>query len=57
MDPILKAMLDLTYRAYEYNRNKAPDITPESWKKIFGPEADEFEARYQADKMIARAMV
>lgn len=55
-DPILNMMDDLIYHSYEHARNNSPEITPESWKNIFGPEADGFEARYQADKAIAKAM-
>jgi hypothetical protein len=49
-------MADLTYRCYAHNRDLSPDITPASWKKVFGPEVDDFEARYQADKLIERVM-
>jgi hypothetical protein len=29
---------DLTFAAYKNNRLRRPDITPESWAKIFGTE-------------------
>jgi hypothetical protein len=41
---------ELTYRSYAANRSCAPAITPESWKKVYGPCVDEMEARYQADQ-------
>lgn len=54
MNEITALMGDLVYKSYAFNRDNAPDITPESWKKIYGPEVDDFEATYQAAKMIAR---
>ncbi len=45
---------DLLYEAYAWNRDRAPDITPERWKKILGPEVDAMEAQYQAQKLIER---
>lgn len=46
---------DLTYLNYACNRDVAPNITPQSWKKVYGQEVDEMEARYQAEKAIAKA--
>lgn len=45
----------LTYVSYANNRDSAPDITPNSWKKVYGPEVDSMEARYQAEKAITKA--
>lgn len=55
MNQITALMGDLVYKSYAFNRDQAPDITPESWKKIFGEEVDEFEAKYQAEKAIKKA--
>lgn len=46
---------DLTYINYAHNRDAAPHITPEGWKKVYGPEVDAMEARYQAERAIAKA--
>jgi hypothetical protein len=54
MDPIAKLLTNLEYDAYAWNRDKSPNITPNSWMKIFGADVYAFEARYQADKMIER---
>lgn len=55
-DPIAVLICDLVYLTYAHNRDHSPSITPESWKKIFiDDDVDAFEARYQAEKMIARA--
>jgi len=48
-------VIDLMYEAYAWNRDRTPDITPERWKKILGPEVDLMEAKYQADKAIQKA--
>ena len=37
----------LTYRCYEYNRLRSPDITPEQWAKIF-PNYEKLEQKFQA---------
>lgn len=55
MNEITALMGDLVYKSYAFNRDQAPDITPQSWKKIFGEEVDEFEAKYQAEKAIKKA--
>lgn len=55
MNQITALMGDLVYKSYAFNRDQAPDITPQSWKKIFGEEVDEFEAKYQAEKAIKKA--
>lgn len=46
----LDVIADLNYRSYAYNRTEAPHITPDSWKKVYGPEVDEMEMRYQVEK-------
>lgn len=46
---------DLTYTSYKANREAAPDITPKSWEKVYGPEVVAMETRYQADKAIEKA--
>lgn len=46
---------DLVYCDYVKNRLKAPDITPASWKKVYGPEVDLMEAQFQADQAIEKA--
>lgn len=46
---------ELRYINYAANRDACPDITPESWKKVYGPEVDEWEPKYLADKAIAKA--
>lgn len=45
----------LTYVSYTTNRDAAPDITPERWKKVYGPEVDSMEATYQAEQAISKA--
>ncbi len=47
-------MGDLVYKSYAFNRENSPDITPQSWKKVYGPEVEDFEARYQTQKLLAR---
>ena len=39
----------LSYAAYRYNRERAPEISPERWAAVF-PEAADYEARYQVEK-------
>lgn len=46
---------ELRYVNYAANRDACPAITPESWKKVYGPEVDEWEPRYLAAKAIAKA--
>lgn len=46
---------DWVYCDYVKNRLKAPDITPASWKKVYGPEVDLMEAQFQADQAIEKA--
>jgi hypothetical protein len=40
----------LTYCSYRSNRLRSPDITPERWAKVFGPQAEEMEARFQNER-------
>lgn len=40
---------EITYANYYHNRDLAPDITPERWKKIYS-NVDEMEKRYQEEK-------
>lgn len=42
---------ELTYINYAHNRDLAPGITPERWKKVYGAEAvEKMEARLQAER-------
>ena len=43
-----EAIADLTYINYRHNRRLAPNISPESWAKIYA-DAKSMEARYQAE--------
>jgi len=45
---------ELLYINYAFNRDRAPHITPEQWAKCY-PEAAALEARYQAEKALAKA--
>jgi len=45
----------LRYLNYAVNRDAAPHITPESWKKVYGSDVDAFEAQYQTEKAITKA--
>lgn len=54
--PNLQPLVDeLVYVNYAANRDCSPDVTPERWKKVYGPSVDEMEARYQAEKAITKA--
>jgi len=49
---------DLTFINYACNRDSAPSITPESWKKVYGNAAvDQMEPRYLAQKAITKAKI
>lgn len=37
------------YVSYFCNREAAPHVPVESWKKVYGPDVEEMEKRYQAD--------
>jgi hypothetical protein len=43
-----KLIADATYDSYVYNRENAPDITPEQWERIF-PDWQEYEKQYQSE--------
>ena len=50
----LKPVVDqLVYLNYAHNRDLAPEVSPERWARIY-PNAAALEARYQADKLIAK---
>ena len=40
---------ELTYINYKSNRGYKPDITPERWEKVYGPQTQEMERRYQRE--------
>ena len=44
---------ELSYKSYRYNRERAPDISAQSWALVF-IDAEEFEARYQREISNAR---
>jgi hypothetical protein len=46
---------DWIYCDYVKNRQASPSILPESWRKVYGPEAELLEAKYQAELAIAKA--
>jgi hypothetical protein len=41
---------DLTFLNYAYNRDRSPEITPERWAKVYGPNTETMEMRYQREK-------
>lgn len=51
----MKLISELTYINYALNRDAAPGVTPERWKKVYGPEVEAMEARYQAERAILKA--
>jgi hypothetical protein len=55
MDFLADLMNDLVYAQYALNRSSAPEISPNSLRKVYGPEVDHLEARYQAERAIAKA--
>ena len=53
MDQQIKSKLisELTYVSYATQRDLAPEISPERWGKIYGPESvEQMEERYQAEQ-------
>lgn len=48
MNPI-DILDEVSYRTYRDSRNSSPDITPQSWKHVFGPSVDQMEERYQRE--------
>ena len=49
MDTINAVIDELAYLNYSYNRNHAPDITPERWVKVYGNNTFAMERRYQGE--------
>lgn len=41
---------DLTYCNYRHNRRLRPDISPERWVKVYGPNAVAMEERFQEEQ-------
>lgn len=39
---------ELLYQSYAANRQYSPEVSPERWQLIYGPQAAEFEARLQS---------
>lgn len=52
LQPVVDELIFINYAA---NRDCSPEVTPERWKKVYGPSVDEMEARYQAEKAISKA--
>jgi len=50
MTDLLQLIDDLTYRNYAHNRRLAPEVSAESWQKVYGLDVVGFEARYQAEQ-------
>ena len=44
------ALDEADYRSYAYNRQRAPDITPERWMTIFGEHVTQMEERFQNER-------
>ena len=40
---------ELTYRNYEFNRKRSPEVTPEQWRSVYGGAVDLLERRYRAN--------
>ena len=40
---------DLVYVNYRFQREYAPDISPERWQSVFGEEGKFLEQRYQSE--------
>jgi len=40
---------ELAYRAYQWNRIRTPQYSPEQWKCVFGKDVDAMERRYQSE--------
>jgi hypothetical protein len=51
-----KALEELLYISYAFNRDAAPHIKPEQYVKVYGEEVWSLEARYQAEKALEKAM-
>lgn len=50
MNHLIDMVATLTYINYSANRVAAPDITPQSWEKIYGPDVEWMEERFQQEK-------
>lgn len=47
----MNAIIDeLTYISYAHNREIAPHISPERWRKLYGQRTEAMEARYQKSR-------
>ena len=44
-----KLVDDLIYFNYRHNRTISPEVTPERWEKIYGPNTMAMEERFQAE--------
>jgi hypothetical protein len=44
----------LTYINYAFNRERSPHVSVERWARLYGPNTGSMEARYQAEKLIAK---
>jgi hypothetical protein len=40
----------LVYINYAHNRDNAPNISMESWKRVYGKQTEQLEAMYQKEK-------
>ena len=38
----------LNYASYAHNRRVFPNVSPERWEKVFGPQVKEMEKKFQA---------
>lgn len=41
----------LTFRSYQFNRDRSPHITAEQWALVFGPDTPALEAAYLATRV------
>lgn len=39
----------LTFASYAHNRRVFPQVSPERWEKVFGPQVKEMEIQFQAE--------
>lgn len=49
LDP-QRLVSDLTYINYAYNRRRSPDVSPERWEKVYGPQTWVMEERFQREQ-------
>lgn len=52
MDKIQNMVDSFMYLNYRYNRERSPDITPVSWKLIYGEKVSLYEMWFQIDRNI-----